>query len=67
MAVSLTSTPCRKHVGWSKRAACTRQVAGSTHLAVFAADRDVFAVSKHVVAEVIAGLVVVLRRLVIVE
>jgi hypothetical protein len=37
------------------------------HLAVFAADRDVFAVSKHVVAEAIAGLVVVLRRLVIVE
>jgi len=36
------------------------------HLAVFAADRDVFVVSKHVVAEAIAGLVV-LRRLVIVE
>jgi len=32
-----------------------------------AADRDVFVVSKHVVAEAIAGLVVVLRRLVIVE
>jgi hypothetical protein len=35
------------------------------HLAVFAADRDVFAVS--VIAEALAGLVVVLRRLVIVE
>src|SRR5262245_47524044 len=36
-------------------------------LAASAADRDVFAVTKHVVAEAIAGLVVVLRRLVIVE
>jgi len=35
------------------------------HLAVFAADRDVFAVS--VIADALAGLVVVLRRLVIVE
>src|SRR5262245_47946992 len=37
------------------------------HVAVFAADRDIFAVAKRVVAEAIAGLVVVLRGLVIVE
>ena len=36
-------------------------------LAVFAADRDIFAVAKCVVAEAIAGLVVVLRGLVVVE
>src|SRR5262249_40971918 len=33
------------------------------HVAVFAADRDVFAVAKRVVAEAIPGLVVLLRRL----
>src|SRR5262249_33489935 len=37
------------------------------HVAVFAADRDIFAVAKCVVAEAIAGLVVVLRGLVVVE
>src|SRR5262252_3328320 len=37
------------------------------HVAVFAADRDIFAVAKRVVAEAIAGLVVVLRGLVVVE
>src|SRR5262249_17464392 len=37
------------------------------HVAVFTADRDIFAVAKGVVAEAIAGLVVVLRGLVIVE
>src|SRR5262252_10654180 len=37
------------------------------HVAVFAADRDLFAVAKRVVAEAIAGLVVVLRGLVVVE
>src|SRR5262245_59441687 len=37
------------------------------HLAVFAADRDVFAVAERVIAEAIASLVVLLRCLVVIE
>ena len=37
------------------------------HLAVLVADRDVFAVAEDVVAEAIAGFIVVLRGLVVIE
>src|SRR2546425_70901 len=37
------------------------------HLAILAADRNIFARTKGVVAEAIAGLVVVIRRFVIIE
>jgi hypothetical protein len=37
------------------------------HLAIFTADRDIFPVAKDVIREAIAGLVVVLRCLVIIE
>src|SRR5262245_16567448 len=50
----------------SRRRLDRRHLEG-VHVAVFAADRDIFAVAKRVVAEAIAGLVVVLRGLVIVE
>src|SRR5262249_56107466 len=44
-----------------------RNHAEGVHLAIFTADRDIFAVAKDVIGEAIAGLVVVLRRLVIIE
>src|SRR5262249_56994194 len=50
----------------SRRRLDRRHLEG-VHVAVFAADRDIFAVAKRVVAEAIAGLVVVLRGLVIGE
>src|SRR5215471_8680274 len=51
----------------SSRRRLDRRHLEGVHVAVFAADRDIFAVAKCVVAEAIAGLVVVLRGLVVVE